>query len=168
MNIIIGFSKSLSPWKIGSKAIQEGEKRNYSHVYIRYSDPTTNVNLICQASHGLVNEMATDIFLTHNVIVKEYNIKLNFTEFVEILTFLRKNLGKPYSKLQLVFIGIKKLLHFEVRVSNNDSSFICSELAGRVCQILGIEIKDKLDYVTPSDIDFLLESNNIPYGNYSF
>lgn len=162
--IIVGFSKSKSLWKIGSAIIRKTEKRDYSHVYVRYSDPLTNLNIVSQASHGMVNEMVLEIFQNHNDIIKEYNLILNDKQFIDIITFLKKNLGKPYSRLQLFFIGIKKLFHFEVNITNKDDSFICSELGARVCQILGVKIEDNLDYITPSDIDALLTKGGLVYG----
>jgi hypothetical protein len=156
-DIIIGFSKARSPWKVGSKIIQEGERRDYSHVYVKYKDYLTNVVLITQASHGMVNEMESSIFNDHNIVVKEYLLPTNEQQFIDIITFLKMNLGKPYSKLQLVFIAIKKAIGIEINIKNNDNAFICSELGARVCQIAKIDTND-VDYTTPSDLDRLLEN----------
>lgn len=156
--IFIGFSKARSPWKIGSIVIREGERRDYSHVYIKYLDALTNVNIIAQASHGMVNEMELSIFESQNIKVKEYLLSTTEQQYIEILTFINNNLGKPYSKLQLVFIAIKKAIGMEVNIRNKDKAFICSELGARICQITNIKIDD-VDYTTPSDLDKLLEKS---------
>jgi hypothetical protein len=158
-NIVIGFSRAKSQFKIGSVFIKNVEKRDFSHVYIKYKDSLTDLNIISQASHGLVNEMLEDVFLEHNIIVKEYILDATQEQFISIITFLRKNLGKPYSFTQLFWIGLKKLLRLELNKHNNaDNSFICSELAANVCKIYGLDIPGNLDYITPSDLNELLEN----------
>lgn len=155
--IIIGFSKARSPWKIGSKIIQLGEKRAYSHVYIKYKDFLTDLTIYSQASLGMVNEMVEGVFIDHNITVKEYLLNTNLQQFIDIITFIRSNLGKPYSKLQLFFIALKKAFGVEIGRKNKDMAFICSELGARVCQIVNISTKEA-DFITPSDLDKLLET----------
>ena len=161
-DIIIGFSRSISFWKIGSRVIQEVEKRNYSHVYIRYVDPSTGIVMIAQASHGMINEMSFAIFKQNNIIVKEYNLTATEKQFLDILIFIKQNLGKSYSMSQIFLIGIKKLFGFETTINNKDTAFICSELGARICIILGIILNNNIDYETPSDLDTLLQNTNTP------
>lgn len=155
--LIIGFSKAKSQFKIGSTVIQKVNCRNYSHCYVRYTCSVTKVTLIAQASHGFVNLVSEAIFLEQNIIVKEYAVDCTDIQHVEILTFIASNLGKPYSKLQLILIGIKKLLHIELNIHDRDSSFICSEFAARVCSMTGIKVPSDLDYFDPSDLDKILQ-----------
>lgn len=155
--LIIGFSKSKSPWKIGSQVIRIGEKRDFSHAYIRYECILSKEQIVAQASHGYVNEMNYDIFQEHNIVCQEYELKCNDDQFIEVITFIRKNLGIDYSKLQIFFLAIKKLLHFEIKVYNRDKEFICSEFAARICQIAGITVPTYLDYFTPSDLNTLIK-----------
>lgn len=161
-NLIVGFSKAKSSWKIGSTVIQKVDCRDYSHCYIRYVSDTTKVELIAQASHGFVNLVNKSIFLEQNIIVKEYAIDCAEHQTLEVRTFIDSNLGKPYSKLQLALIGIKKLLHIQIKYYDRDASYICSEFASRVCQILNINIPEELDYITPSDLDNILYRNHVP------
>jgi len=159
--IIFGLSRSKSPWKIGSKVIQEVEKRDFSHVYVRYEDPYTKEMLVAQASHGYVNQVHFDTFQIENVIVEEYELEFTNEEFKELLIFIHKNLGKGYSKLQIVLIGIKKIFHIELNeYENRDKEFICSEFASRLLQIYKIPMPEHLDYVTPSDFKEIII--NIP------
>lgn len=150
---IVGFSKAVSWYAIGSRIIQLVECRNFSHAYILFIDEITDVEMVAQASHGYVNLVNYSIFCKHNVIVEEYEIECTDVEFKEIQKFINMNLGKPYSKLQLFWIGIKKLFNVELRIKEDkDSGFICSEWTSRICQIAGIEVVCDQDYITPSDL----------------
>lgn len=161
MDIIIGFSRAKSPWKIGSKIIAESEKRDYSHAYIRFNSKTTGISIVYQASLGMVNAYNYDLFKEHNVVVEEYIVSTD--KHTEILTFLQTNLGKPYSKIQILTLSLKKLLGFEVKYKNNDSEFICSELALKIIQIVRPDAKyENQDYCTPSDLNKLVNELNIP------
>lgn len=159
--IIIGFSRARSIWKVGSTIIAASEKRDYSHVYIRYTDIVTGVELVCQASHGYVNEVSWEIFKEDNIIVEEYDLQTTAAQTHEILTYLKQNLGKPYSKLQLVVIAIKKLFRISLKLRDGDKTFICSELGAKVCKFKNIIINDDLDLETPSDLNFVLKAHNI-------
>lgn len=159
--LILGFSKSKSIWKVGSQVIRATEKRDFSHAYIRYKCILTGIDIVAQASHGYVNEMNYEIFQEHNVVVEEYELECNEQQYIDVIKFIRVNLGKDYSKLQIILIAIKKLLHFEVNVQNKDKEFICSEFAARICQITGIRMPSHLDYYTPSDLNTLIKDINL-------
>lgn len=164
MNIVIGFSRAKSVWKIGSKFIAESEKRNYSHAYIKIVDPFTRVTLVYQASLGMVNIYNYDLFMEHNIIVEEYVMGVDQNQYKEILTFLHQNVGKPYSKKQILLLAIKKLLKFEIQYENRDEEFVCSELAVRVIEIYtpGTTYDTNVDYVTPSDLNTLINRIGLP------
>jgi hypothetical protein len=159
--IVIGFSRSKSPWKIGSQFIRAVEKRDFSHAYIRYTCPITNVEIVAQASKGFVNQMSFNIFKEHNIITEEYELDCTEQEFVDILTFTNNNLGQKYSFSQIVLIGIKKLFKFELPINNKDDEFICSEYTARVCDIKGVRVPTYLDYFTPSDFNTLVKDINL-------
>jgi hypothetical protein len=163
MKIIIGFSRAKESWKIGSKIIAETEKRDYSHAYIRITDPITGVELVYQASLGMVNCYNFDLFKQHNVIVEEYCIETTEELFKDVLVFLHQNLGKPYSKIQILLLTIKKLFGFEVKYNNNNEEFICSELATKMILMVYSEANvNNLDYYTPSDLNKLVNELQIP------
>jgi hypothetical protein len=160
MQFTVGFSKAISPLKIGSKLIQLVEKRNFSHVYIEFVSPVTGVKLISQASHGYVNLVNADLFFTQNEKIEEYLFFCDDQQWLNIESFIHKNLGKPYSQLQLLLIGIKKIMHITPAVSNQDEAFICSEWAKRVCDIDGLRLDSsiEIDYMTPSDLNTLIRN----------
>ena len=162
MKLIIGFSRAKSPWKIGSTVIRLSEKRNFSHTYVRYVDPTTTIDIVTQASQSFVNEVNYDIFQESNIVCEEYQLDCTEEQFINILTFIKTNLGVKYSTLQILFLGIKKILKFEVKEYNKDKEFICSEFAARICQIAGVRAPTYLDYFTPSDLNTLIKDIKLP------
>lgn len=161
MNILIGFSKAKSIFKVGSTAIQLAEKREYSHAYIRYYSEEKQCDMVAQASHGYVNEISFENFKKSNTVIKEYCMAVTPSQFKAVMFFIGSKLGTVYSKMQIVLIAIKKILLFEIKQYNKDKYFICSEFAGIVCRILGVKMPDNLDYCTPSDLDTLLSSFGI-------
>lgn len=153
----VGFSRSKSCFKLGSTVIRAVEKRPYSHVYICYSCPFSNEQIVSQASHGFVNETEFNIFKQQNEVIKEYEITCDKNQFKNVINFSRKHLGVKYSQLQILWIGIKKILHIQVGDKNNDLEFICSEWGVRICEIAELEkAPENIDTFTPSDMDKLL------------
>lgn len=156
--IIVGFSRAKSAWAVGSKAIQAVEKRNFSHVYIKYQCSLTGQLIVAQASKGFIHEMTWDNFLEHNICVKEYSVDCSDFSYKLALTFVRENLGVPYSYTQLFWIGLKKLFKVKITYNNRDNAYICSEFAARVCGMLGVGVGsiENLDTFTPSDMNELM------------
>jgi hypothetical protein len=159
--ISIGFSKAKSIWKIGSTAIQLAEKREYSHVYISYFSEEKQCSMVAQASHGYVNEISLQSFEQSNIIIKQYELAITDAQFNQALSFIGSKMGSLYSKMQILLIAIKKLIKFEIKQYNQDKYFICSEFAAIVCRILGVKVPANLDYVTPSDLDTILQQNGL-------
>lgn len=165
-SVSICFSRAKSDYAIFSKGIQLLEKRRYGHAFVKYVCELTGVTIVAQASHGLVNKMSYDIFLLSNTVVKEYKLSCEDSEYVKLLTFIKKNLGVSYGGTQIFLILIKKLFALEIKSYNKDKYFICSEFAAFACSILSIKVPEHLDYVTPSDLDTLLHINNISCVEY--
>lgn len=158
MSIIVGFSRSKSPWKVGSTVIQKVENRPFSHVYIKYQDPITGVMLIAQAGHGFIHEISETHFNEKNIVVKEYLVECKESDLKNVLIFIKNNLGIPYSTIQILLIGVLKIFKTNIKSDNKDAAFICSEFAARVCTILGIGVGSikNLDTFTPSDMNELM------------
>ncbi len=159
--IVVGFSRAKDPLKIGSYIIRLVEKRPYSHVYIKYVSTCSGIPLVAQASHGFVNHTNYGLFEKDNNIIEEYELNCTPEQFKEVVKFIHNNLGKKYGTFQLFFIAIKKLFNMQVDIKDADSHFICSEFGARICTILGIGISTMPDYITPSDINEILNSHNI-------
>lgn len=160
MDMIVGFSDAKSWWKIGSTAIELSEKRAFSHCYIRYSCPVTKIELVVQASHGCVNIVSFDRFKTANLVIEEYSFNINSLQFYNLLLYVNTTLGAPYSSMQLLLIAIKKLLHLEINIHNKNQAFICSELASKICEFIGVlPAIENQDYMTPSDLNTLIKNH---------
>lgn len=157
--IFLGFSKSRSLFKIGSQLIRFYEGTNFSHAYIKYMDPSTGIMLVAQASHGFVNEMNSDVFISENIIISEYSVNIAEEELHQCLIFIKTNLGKKYSKLQLLAIVLRDLFGHLPFGLNRDNEFICSEFVSRIASILNIFPKNiDFDFITPKQLfDYLYE-----------
>lgn len=156
MKLIIGFSRAKSPWAIGSKSIQLAEKRPYSHTYVRYTSPVSEVEIVAQASHGFVNQQSFQIFQQKNLVIREYTFEVDAEKFKTLLKYIDENLGKPYSRIQIIFIALKKLFWIDVDANNKDDAFICSEFATRVLEVINVLNTLHEDTITPSDLEKLI------------
>lgn len=169
MEIIVGFSKNKNPLKIGSLFIQLAEKRNFSHAYFRYKCPLTELNIVNQASLGRVNEMTFETFKKENIIIEEYVLKLSNAEFNAILLFLKLNLGVKYSQIQIILIGMLKLLGIKKLLKiNGTNQYICSEYVGnglRMISYITSNVPKELDTYTPSDLREIIKSGCINHKN---
>jgi hypothetical protein len=111
-----------------------------------------NKNKVFQASHGIVNAINFKNFQEDNKIIQEFNIKVDDAEFKDVRKTLWNYLGRPYGFLQLIGIALNIKMF-----SNDDSKFICSELAGTILKNnLGYEITDDLDNIGLNDIQKVL------------
>lgn len=162
MKLIVGFSRASKWWKVGSRAIQSVNKRDYSHCFILYTCPVTGEGVVAQASHGYVNLVNLEIFKKDNVIVKEYELQVPDSEALEIFKFIFKSLGKSYSGLQLLLILVKEVFRFEIKSYNRDKYYICSEYAARICSLLNVAVPTELDYLRPTDLDSILTKAGVP------
>lgn len=160
MKFKVGFSRAQDWYKVGSKAIEIAEKRPYSHAFVRYIDPFTQRDMVAQASHGMVNQLSFIRFIETNTVVKEYEFDITPEQFRTLLSSIEDNLGTPYGKLELLWIAVKKLFHVQVNIHDHDDSFICSEFVARILQILNILSPENVDFLTPSDLDALLQRVN--------
>jgi hypothetical protein len=154
-SIIIGFSRSMSPYRIGSKLIQIAENRPFSHAYFRYTCPMSGKEIVNQASHGYINEMEYEIFKEDNIVVEEYQLDCSDQEYKDLLTFLRSNLGRKYSQKQIFVIGVMKVLGIKKNIYvDGDQMDICSEWVAKGAKLISYitQLPAILDTYTPSDL----------------
>lgn len=147
--LIVGFSKPKSKFAIFGRLIMLYSRTPYSHCYISFPD----VELISQASKGMVNFMNKDVFLEHNVIVKEFDIPVSDVQFQQVKRYAMKTAGKKYSFLQILGILIADLLRLDRNpLDMNKQTFVCSEYLGQIFKMLSIKINKHISLVTPKDI----------------
>ena len=137
-------TSSPNTWKLGAEAIKFYQKTKFSHVLIIKGD------LVYQASHGYVNCVHIDVFLESNKLVDQFEIadeKVN-------MDFVYRQLGKKYSKLQLLEIAIKYLTGIKILINNGNQQFICSEFVGKALSLPWVT-----DFTSPSEIAIYLQQN---------
>lgn len=157
-NIRIGFSSPTTKFVPFAWAVQAIEKRPYDHVYVRIQEPLNGQWMIFQASKEMVNMYSISWFLNSNEVIKEYEIPCTNDQYKDLWQFAMDNLGVPYSTKQIIGILFRKLFRMNQIFPNGTSGEICAELAARVCIMLGFTPKEDLDIITPSDLDYFLES----------
>lgn len=150
--VIVGFSKTKSNWLILSPIIQWVEKTPYSHVYIRFTDYITNRQLVFESSLGMVHFCTFDSMKVGNDIVEEWAVSIDDLQYRKLWNFMLNRLELRYGFLELVWIGLKKLTGIKFVSGDGEQTQICSELAARVCEALGIPVPGNLDYITPRDL----------------
>jgi len=160
-SLIIGFSRAKSLLEIGSIIIAAADKEPYSHCYIRINDASTGLDMIYQASKGYVNCLTYNNFCTANLPVKEYQMAISDSMYINTLTLLQNNLGVKYGFMQLVAMGIKLVFGVKINFKFTDNEYICSQFAGVIAKYEGIKMPDDLKFQAPSDIDRLLAASNV-------
>lgn len=163
--VYICFS-SPKKWKPFAELIKFADNTAYSHVYFEFHTNTLQYPLIYQASHTMVNFMGYEIFYSHNKMIKKYELEISDENYHRLMQFCVNNAGKPYPILQVVGIGIQKLLKcVGIKNSHNifrnkDEQMVCSELADIILNNFWFfGTKKDQDLVDPLDIDLILATN---------
>jgi hypothetical protein len=131
------------------------EKTNFSHAYIRIHSESLDCDLIYQATGAGVNFVGTEVFDSHHQVVEEYEIKVDDETRKKLLRWAVANSGKPYGKLQILGLGIRRLVRFfgwKIRnpFKNGNIAYVCCELVAAALGELGKPIQENLD-----DVDLL-------------
>src|SRR5581483_5642841 len=144
-SVIIGFS-THKKFNILSKTIQLVEGTPFSHVYVKYKDPTINEPVIFQASKLALNYMGQDLFDSESVTIAEFALPANDDQFRQVLSYCLKSVGKPYGAMILTGIGIMLLAKrvgitmFHNPFGDGGRTEICSEVGGDVLDLLGANL----------------------------
>ena len=157
-NITIAFSSAKNRLALFGRLIEAVEKRPFSHALVIYKDPILNIDMVFQASHGLVNQCTLDQFLKKNDIQISYTLVATKDQFETFYSFMIQMLGVKYGWLEILGIGFKKLLHLESPFKDGLVTVICSELCAQVCTILGLNMPESIDTITPSNLNEILKS----------
>lgn len=162
--IIIGFSKPKSWFKKPvSFIIRKFENTPFSHVYIKLINDKLENNLYYHASGSKVNFMGSELFLSQNIVVKEYEFDIHSKSYYKTLDFAISKVGKKYSTVQLFGILVIRLFSiFGKKIKNplGKNGYICTELVGELLkQIYGKKIEKDLGSLTLNDIKNLLNND---------
>ncbi len=145
MNLVIGFSRSKHKLPLLGWLIMFCERTRFSHTYLRIRSESLDEDLIYQANASGIYFTGKDVFESHNQVVREFQIKISDTEKRVLLKWCIQNSGKPYGKLQLLGVAIKRLIKlFGVNVknpfANGETLQYCSEVVARATQHLSIKL----------------------------
>jgi hypothetical protein len=133
-----------------SRVIRLVENTKYSHTYLSYYDEQFQGSIVYHAALMNVHITPCSAFDKHNSIIEYYPILVPEGKKVEVLKLCGEYLDRPYGHLQIVGMGIARLLYlwFGVKTKNiladGPKTFVCSELMGRILLILGFDVDLKL------------------------
>ena len=148
--VSIGFSTNKKA--ILSKIICWAQGTPYSHVYIRRDSKYGEY--VYQASGLQVNFMNIETFLEHNTVIEEYEFDLPDDRHDELITFLIKYAGKPYSIKSLFQIGIMQVFKKVKFKPENEDSFVCSKLCAFFIEtVLDLDVPGDYNFISPADLN---------------
>jgi hypothetical protein len=124
-------------WKIGAELIKFYQKTKFSHVAIIKGD------LVFQASHGSVNCTHISVFLQDNIVINRFYVGNDKVD----MAFVKLQLGKGYSVLQVLQIAFKYLTGIKITIGNGNQQFICSEFVGKALRLPWVD-----EHTTPAQI----------------
>lgn len=130
-------TSSPKKWKIGAEAIKFYQKTKFSHILIIKGD------LVFQASHGNVNCMHLTEFLKDNQIIDRFYVSNSDVD----MDFVKRQLGKEYSFLQIFQIAFRYVTGIKITISNGSQKFICSEYVGKALKLSWVS-----EHTTPAEI----------------
>lgn len=170
-DIIVGFSTSSRKNSWISAGIRFVERTPYSHVYIRFYSESLERWLVYHASHTDIHFNNIETFNNENKVLEEYRVLTNSQKRKEALQLCVDRVGRPYGRLQLVGMGIVRLIHswFDVRLKNpfsdGEKTQVCSELVGHVLNKLGFSISiSDLEFEGPRYIHKYITEVMVPMG----
>lgn len=142
MTIGLSYHKGFAPL---SKLIRWWQGTSYSHTYIQLG------NKVWHATGKGVHIISKEEFLKNNVTVKEYYFDNVDSDLVEIIC--TSHSGKKYGFVSILGIFIRDTIGIKLIGSDDNQTFICSELVGLVLElVLEVELGDQ-NYFTPRDIE---------------
>lgn len=141
--ITIGFSKSKHKFPLISWLIMLCEKTNFSHAYISFYSDSLDRQLIYEAHGSGVNFVGDKMFAS--IPVESFEIEISDEQKINCLKWCIDQLGKPYSRKELIAIGLNRFLSllnikYRVNLDEGRNSYICTELVACAMKELGFNI----------------------------
>lgn len=160
--ITIGFSrhKGFAPL---SWLIMLCERTKFSHAYIKIKSESLNRTLIYQATGSGVYFIGEEAFKLSSEVVEEYPLEVSPEHRIKLLQWAVDNSGKPYGKMQLLGLGVIRLVKlFGLKInnpfSNGNKAYICCELVTEAIENIGLFPPTDLDKVDLRSIKAIVES----------
>lgn len=157
--ITVGFSRNKNN-AIGSLLIRKFMNREFSHVFFKYKEPLfEDATLFHAIGKGLVY-MAENTFLSHNVVVDEFELSISQELFNELMMDCHNNAGKDYGFFQnLGIFAIRSLnkIGFNIKKNPINDGINCSEWLYYILEeIYGKWTETDPNLVAPDEVyDFL-------------
>lgn len=156
--IKIGFSYSTKKFSPFSKALKLWDNVDYSHVYFEFENGRhPDIPLIYQASSTMLNFMSKEVFLSKNIIVKEFELEIEEEIYNNIMRDCMKSAGKPYGVMQILGIALADIFKLRKNYLANGEKYVCSEWVAIQVQKLGYSFDKELNLLKPIDIYQILE-----------
>lgn len=171
--VVFGFSRRKT-WNPLSWLIMLFDGTGYSHSYVRIWSESMHRWLIYQASmKGGLHFCSLERFLKDNIIVDEFSVRETDQERLRLVIKCVDYAADDYSVLQLVGIGLVKVMKwFKFEVKNPwPFGWICTEIVYEFLDDLGIKIDQDRNSVGLKTIrDHLKEAviNFKQQGRWSF
>lgn len=144
-NVVIGFATHRR-FNVLSEVIKAVEDTPFSHVYVKYTDPTLEVPVIFQASKLALNYMGETLFDSESETVAEFALTASNDQLKAVMAYCLESVGKPYGIGILFGIGLMLVARrLGIKMAHNPfgdggRSEICSEVGGDVLDILGANL----------------------------
>jgi len=166
-SIIIGFSKPKKS-TIHGWIIEKIDKSNFDHVYLRFNLDKIQRNLVFQSIDVGVQIVTENEFEGLCTPVEEYSLSITDDQFIEMLQFCFDKAGKPYGILDVIGLGISKILaRLNIKKKNpfneGDATYFCSQIVAKCLDTIDpTQFNIDPDNTSPSDLNNLLQQLNIP------
>ena len=157
--VSIIFTKSRNPLKLTSRLISWRIRRPYSHVAIVFFSPWLGLDLVIQASHGMVHCIPLEHMNRDNVVVKKFDLCLTQEQIARGIRWAVRMCGCGYSELGAIAATIPLFRALGVGLDGDDE-FICSEFAARFMEeTMGQPLNHMRgddDYIDPALLEDLI------------
>lgn len=155
-NIIIGFSKPKK-FSLHGFIIEKIDNSQFDHTYLRFNLDQIERNVVFQSIAVGVQLVSESEFEGLCTPVEEYQLQISEQQFLTMLQFCFDKAGKPYGLLDVVGLGISKILYkLGLKKKNpffeGDATYFCSQLVAQC-----------LDNIDPTD--FQLDADDISPGD---
>lgn len=137
---------------------------SFSHAYIRFHSDSYDRDLVYQASGLRVNFIGWKMFLSKEIIVKEFTIPVSPETKQRVIQFALDNVGTPYAlgtAFGIIIVRIAALFGKKIKNPVNQLGYFCSELVAIVMEdFLNAHISvDDVRRMTPTDDYNLLDTH---------
>lgn len=148
--IVIGFSKPRGWFVPVSWLIRLAERTRYSHAYIKVKSESLNRELIYQATGSGVYFVGKATFELKAEPLEEYEFKITKERKTELLRWAVDTSGKPYGKLQILGLGLKRVcravgINIKNPFKTGTGAYVCTELAAEALKEIKVLSDLELD-----------------------